>query len=231
MNDDLNASFRVDEELMNFKYKLLFFISFSLTTNTQAGSIVSEVPVNPDASGKYIFYLHGSVEEEEGSTGKYETAVESIAESSATVISEVRGDTDPNAYSVKLKEQVENLLTKGIPPENITISGFSKGSIIALASAGIINNQKVNYVLLAGCSDDLNDKYSVDPSKAVGRILSIYDSGDDKFESCDGIINSSEKLKFEEIDLESGKGHKVFRIPKEKFIEQWRDPLTDWAGV
>ena len=216
---------------MNLKYTIIFFISYLITTSAHAGSVVSEVPANPDASEKYIFYLHGSVEEEEGSTEKYETAVESIAESSATVISEVRGDTDPNAYSVKLKEQVEKLLSKGVSPENITISGFSKGSIIALASAGTINNPKINYVLLAGCSDDLNDKYGVDPTKAAGRILSIYDSGDDKFESCDGIIKASDKVKFEETDLDSGKGHKVFRIPKEKFIEQWRDPLTDWAGA
>lgn len=216
---------------MKLKYTLLFFISFLLTTNAHAGNVVSEVPANPDVSEKYIFYLHGTVEEEEGATEKYETAVKAIAESSATVISEVRGDTDPNTYSIKLKEQVEKLLAKGVPPENITISGFSKGSIIALASAGTINNTKINFVLLAGCSEDLNDKYSVDASKAVGRILSIYDSGDDKFESCDGIIKSSSKLIFQETDLDSGKGHKVFRIPKEKFIEQWRNPLTDWAGA
>jgi len=169
--------------------------------------------------------------EEEGSTEKYETTVESIAEGSATVISEVRGDTDPNAYSIKLKEQVEKLVSKGVPPENITISGFSKGSIIALATAGAINNPKINYVLLAGCSENLNNKYGVDPSKAVGRLLSIYDSGDDKFGSCDGIIKSSDKLIFEQTDLDSGKGHNVFRIPKDKFIQQWRDPLTDWSGA
>lgn len=216
---------------MKLKY-IMFVITCSLfSTNTYAGSVVSEAPSNPDASEKYIFYLHGSVEEFEGSTEKYEAAVEAIAESSATVISEVRSDTDPNSYSVTLKEQIDKLISKGVPPENITVSGFSKGSIIALASAGIINNPKINYVLLAGCSEDLNDKYSVDPTKAVGRILSIYDSGDEKFESCDGIIKDSNKLEFEETDLDSGKGHKVFRIPKEKFIEQWRDPLTEWAGA
>ena len=216
---------------MNLKYLISFIFSALLATNTYGGSVVSEVPSSPDASEKYIFYLHGSVEEEEGVTDKYETAVEAIAESSATVISEVRGDTDPNTYSMKLKEQVKKLLSKGVPAENITISGFSKGSIIALASAGTINNPKINFVLLAGCSEDLNNKYNIDPSKAIGRFLSIYDSGDEKFESCDGIIKSSEKLRFEEIDLDSGKGHKVFRIPKEKFIEQWRDPLTEWAGT
>ena len=199
--------------------------------NIYAGSVISDVPQKPDTDGKYIFYLHGSVEEEEGSTEKYETAIEAIAENSATVISEVRGDTDPNTYAEKLKSQVNILISKGVPAKNITVSGFSKGSIIALASAGVINNSDVNYVLLAGCSENLNQKYGVDATKAVGRILSIYDSGDEKFESCAGIVKASDKLKFDETDLDSGKGHKVFRIPKEKFIELWRDPLVDWAGT
>ena len=86
-------------------------------------------------------------------------------------------------------------------------------------------------MLLAGCSDDLNSKYGVDPTKAIGRILSIYDADDEKFGSCYGTINESDKVKFKEIELESGKGHKLFRIPKEKFIEQWRDPLVEWAGA
>lgn len=204
---------------------------FLCSASANAGSIVSDVPSEPDKSEKFIFYMHGSVEESEGATDKYDTAVEAIAESSAIVISEVRDDTDPNTYSLKLKAQVDRLISSGVPPENITISGFSKGSIIALAAAGAINNTKVNYVLLAGCSKLLNEKYAVDPTKAVGRILSIYDSGDEKFESCNGIVRAADGLIFEETDLDSGKGHKVFRIPKEKFIEQWRDPLVDWADA
>ncbi len=204
---------------------------FACSTLLFAGDVITEIPSNPDASEKYIFYMHGSVEEEEGSTYKYETAVEAIAESSAIVISEVREDTDPNTYAEKIKNQVNGLISKGIPAKNISITGFSKGSIIALAAAGVIQNPEVNYVLLAGCSDFLNEKYGVDPARAVGRILSIYDSDDEKFGSCSGILESSEKVKFEETELDSGKGHKLFRIPKEKFIEQWRDPLVDWAGA
>lgn len=216
---------------MKLKYILTFAVLCLFSISIYAGSVISDVPPEPDTDGIYIFYLHGSVEEEEGSTEKYETAVEAIAESSATVISEVRGDTDPNTYAEKLKSQVNILVSKGVPAKNITISGFSKGSIIALASAGAINNSDVNYVLLAGCSEYLNQKYGVDSTKAVGRILSIYDSGDEKFESCADIVKASDKLKFDETDLDSGKGHKVFRIPKEKFIELWRDPLVDWAGI
>lgn len=201
------------------------------SASVYAGSVVSDVPTNPGTSTKYIFYLHGSVEEEGGSTDKYEAAVEAIAESAATVISEVRGDTDPNTYAEKLGNQANQLISQGVPAGNITVTGYSKGSIIALAAAGLIQNPDINYVLLAGCADFLNDKYGVDPAKAAGRILSIYDSGDGKFGSCSGVIGSSDKVTFEEIGLDSGKGHKLFRIPKDKFIEQWRDPLVDWAGA
>ena len=218
---------------LNMKLNAIYsgLVYFTISLNLYAGSVVSGVPAEPDASEKYIFYLHGSAEENEGSTSKYETAVEAIAESSATVISAVRGETDPDAYAKKINSQLSQLIDKAVPAKNITISGFSKGSIIALSSAVVINNPEVNYVLLAGCSEFLNKKYSVDPTKAAGRILSIYDSGDDKFGSCNSMIKSSNKIKFEEIELDSGKGHKLFRIPKDKFIKQWRDPLVNWAGA
>lgn len=198
-------------------------------TSIHAG-VMPEAPSNPDTSEKYVFYLHGSAEEQDGSSEKYDAAVEAISDGTDNVISEVRGDTNPNSYAEKIKKQVNLLISKGVAAKNITVSGFSKGSIIALATAGAINNPKVNYVLLAGCSEDLNDKYNVDSTKAAGRILSIYDSGDEKFESCEGTVKPSAKVKFEETDLDSGKGHKIFRIPKEKFIEQWRDPLIEWVN-
>lgn len=116
---------------------------------------------------------------------------------------------------------------EGVPAKNNTVSGFSKGSIITLAAAGLINNSNINYVLPAGCSEELNDKYNVDASKAGRRILSIYDSGDEQFESCEDTIKPSTKIKFEETDLDSGKKHKVFRIPNKKFIEQWHAPLIE----
>ena len=190
----------------------------------------SGVSSSSNSKGKYIFYLHGSVEESEGSTYKYETAVSAISDSSDNVISEIRGDTDPNSYAEKLKKEILKLISSGIPPQNITISGFSKGAIIALATSTKVKNNKINYVLLAGCSEYLNEKYGVDPSVASGRILSIYDSGDEKFGSCSKMITISSKVIFEEIELDSGKGHKLFRIPKEKFIEQWRDPLVEWSN-
>jgi len=213
---------------MNFKFLTSSLLCLFLFNPAYAGDIVSEAPADPDAASKYVFYLHGSVEEADGETEKYTAAVEAIAEGDATVITEVRGDTDPNSYATKIKSQVAHLLGKGVPAKNIYVSGFSKGAVITLAAAGTINNSNINYILLAGCSEFLNEKYSVDPAKAVGRIFVIYDSEDEKYGSCDGTLTESDKLKLEETELDSGKGHKVFRVPKEKFISQWRDPMLEW---
>jgi len=209
----------------------LIFVFWLFNVNSHAGETVPDVPADLDATEKYIFYLHGSVEESEGETEKYQMAIDEIANGSLIVISEVRGDTDPNQYADKLKTQVDKLLAGGVAEKNITISGFSKGAIIALSAAGRISKVAINYVLLAGCSEDLNEKYNVDVSGVAGRILSIYDAEDEKFESCEGIIKPSENIVLKEVELNSGKGHKVFRIPKEKFIEQWRDPLLDWTDI
>lgn len=215
-------------KLYHFPGSIIFFL---FSPSVFAGDILSVIPEEPDTSASYIFYLHGSAEETQGSNEKYQTAVKAIAESDAIVISEVRGNTDPNDYAEKLGGQVKRLISKGVPAKNITISGFSKGSIITLASSAVIQNTDINYVLLAGCSENLNDKYNVDTMNTTGRILSIYDSGDKKFGTCSEIIGSSDEVTFEEIELDSGKGHKLFRIPKEKFIEQWRDPLIEWSGA
>ena len=214
---------------MKLKSLLTPLVIFAHVVSAHAG-IDSDIPSSPDASEKYVFYLHGSAEENEGDNEKYQAAVDAISNGADNVISEVRGDTDPNNYAEKIKKQVNTLISKGVPAKNISVTGFSKGSIITLAAAGAINNPNINYVLLAGCSEDLNEKYNVDASKAAGRILSIYDSGDEKFESCEGTIKPSKTVKFEETDLDSGKGHKIFRIPKDKFIEQWRDPLIEWIN-
>ena len=180
---------------------------------------------------KYIFYLHGSVEEQEGITDKYTSAIAAIARRGVKVVSEVRLETEPTIYADKIRNQVVDLMGKGVSPGDITISGYSKGAVIALAASAAIGNADVNYVLLAGCSEFLNRKYGVDPTRAVGRILSIYDLGDSRFASCKNTFTEEQQVTFREIALDSGKGHRLFRIPKEKFIEQWRDPLWQWAGV
>lgn len=211
--------------------RLILLFPLLLISNVLLADSYSAAPAEPNPNDKYLFYLHGSAEEEDGENEKYEAAIEAAGSGSAHVISEVRGDTDPNTYAAGLKKQIDHLLAKAVPAKNITVSGYSKGAVIALATAAVMQNPGINYVLLAGCSDELNDKYSITADNAVGRILAIYDSGDSKFGSCVGMIKTGNGTILEETELDSGKGHKLFRIPKEKFISQWRDPMLKWVEL
>ena len=78
---------------------------------------------------------------------------------------------------------------------------------------------------LAGCSDYFEIEYD----EIVGQVLSIYNTQDEKFGSCTGYIRSSQTVRFKEITLDSAKGHKLFRIGKDKFIKQWLKPMNKWV--
>lgn len=49
--------------------------------------------------------------------------------------------------------QVQTLLAAKVPPERITVIGFSKGGGIATRTSALLKNDKVNFVFLAACGD------------------------------------------------------------------------------
>jgi len=85
------------------KKLILIFIALLFSLNTISGNIVSNASSNPSASDKFIFYLHGSAEEEDGANYKYEATIEAISESSAIVISESKG-----SVSLDFKNNIKN---------------------------------------------------------------------------------------------------------------------------
>lgn len=182
------------------------------------------------AGDKYLFYMNGCCIEKVGTDG-YDAITKKLKETGLKLDFTIREeDTDKAVMGSvdSVVEKVNALLANGTPPEDITVSGYSLGSIIAMYASVRIANPKVNYVLLAGCPGPKARRHIDDYSKVQGRILSITDAGDRKFVSCsDKITNASE---FKEIKLESGEGHQVFRLSKDKFINLWKDPLVDWAN-
>jgi hypothetical protein len=122
---------------------------------------------------------------------------------------------------------VNALLAKGTPPKNITVAGYSLGSMTSLVAAGLIANPNVNIVLLAGCPASAAIRVDIDYSKVKGHILSVTDKGDDKFGSCAGKL--PEGNAFKEAALDSGKGHTLFRLPADNFTSQWMSPMMDWT--
>lgn len=187
------------------------------------------------AAEKHLFYTHGCCikGKDDPKVKAYETIVQELKNSGFNVVFELRyADTNDNnaqaqAQAARIADQVRALLAKGTAPEDITVSGYSLGSMTTLVASGLIANPKVNFVLLAGCPIKAAIPVTIDYPKVKGRILSIMDIRDDKFGSCKGRL--PEGVAYKEITLDSGEGHAVFRLPNEKHIKLWKEPLESWA--
>lgn len=188
-----------------------------------------------NAAEKHLIYIQGCcVKKMNGPVARdYQTIAQELREAGFNVFFELRtadvtdSDEQAQAYAAKVARYVQELLAKGVAPEDITVSGFSLGSSTALVASGLIANPKINYVLLAGCPMGANIRVTIDYTKVRGRILSIIDSKDDKFGSCAARLPSG--TNFKEITLDSGEGHKVFRLSDESSLKLWKTPLEAWA--
>lgn len=179
------------------------------------------------AAEKYLFYMNGCCIDKVGAW-PYETIVKKLKSDGFNVIFEIRGDDSNAAIQAEVEKiagQVKDLLTKGTAPEDITVSGYSLGSVISMFASIAIANPKVNYVLIAGCPKGA--RFNIDYTQVQGRILSIVDTKDDIFGSCKERLPESVLQK--EVAFDSGYGHAVFRYPDEKYVKLWKEPLEAWA--
>lgn len=189
------------------------------------------------AADKHLFYIHGCCVKNasDPKVKDYETIIQKFRDSGFNVEYQLRtadvGDSNDavQAYAAEIADKVNALLAKGVPPRNITVAGYSLGSMTSMVTAGLIANPDVNIVLLAGCPTGASIKVNIDYSKVKGRVLSITDKGDDKFGSCDGKFPEVKTLK--EVVLDSGKGHSVYRLPQDQFMSLWMSPMMDWVNA
>jgi hypothetical protein len=196
------------------------------------GRVVQNVPAETSADERYLFYLHGQIVEDQGvrpvhpefGVYEYEAVLASLARAGFLVISEARGPgTDGEAYAAKVAQQVGALLAGGAPPEQISIVGFSKGGGIAVLVAGLLHNEKVNFVFLGTCVQWIRNWPELD---LRGRVLSIYEASDPIAGSCGGVLSASViEPEFKELRLEVGGGHGAFYRP----LSEWRDPVVAWC--
>jgi hypothetical protein len=197
-----------------------------------ASLIVGSLSV-AQAAEKHLLYLHGCCikSNNDPKVRAYETIVQGLKSAGFNVSFELHtaDSYDSNfhamAYAEKIASQVRDLLAKGIAAEDITVAGYSLGSRITLVASGLIANPKVNFVLIAGCP--IKETIPIDYSKVKGRVLSIRDTKDEKFASCDGRLPKG--ITYKEIVLKSGEGHAVFRQTDEKYLKLWKEPLVAWS--
>ena len=195
--------------------------------------------INPSA--EHIFFLHGKIVETYGPNGihssfgiyDYHGIVKAFESRGFKVISDVRPKgTKLYKYAGKIVRQIKTLLAYGIPPEQITVVGFSKGSAITLLVSTKLKNPGVNFVLMSGCSHKgthVRRSYKKLIGQSVqsmkGRFLSIYDESDPKCDICQRIlINTSNETTFNEIKVKNGLGHSLFYRPR----RDWLEPIVEW---
>ncbi len=191
-------------------------------------------------SGKYLFYLHGKIIEDQGIPRprserfgyyEYEKILETFRNRGFTVHSEMRpANTNVAAYAEKVAGEVKKLLQAGVPPGRITVVGASKGGVIAILISALLQNPSIHFVFLASCHEAALKNLQDMRTQVAGNILSIYDSADDTgCGSCQDFFTSAlgKKLgRTKEIVLNLGLGHGILYRP----LPEWVEPVVAWAN-
>jgi hypothetical protein len=163
---------------------------------------------------------------------RYDDIVQAFAERDFEVISEVRqGQVHPMEYAMGVADQVLGLLKRGVPPAHIAVLGHSKGGLMTLMVASLVQEPEVRYVVLAGCGKSGGGfRRSYEPflrghaQDLRGRILSLYDAADGEAGTCREAFSQRGGLETDEIVLRTGKGHGLFYAPE----QVWLAEVFDW---
>jgi len=94
------------------------------------------------------------------------------------------------------------------PPGNITVTGHSKGGHMTLIIASIVQNNNINFVVMAGCGKK-DTQFRRGYEKFLGRlavglhgrILSIYDKSDNVAGSCKESFEKAKDVYSKEVEL------------------------------
>lgn len=195
-------------------------------------------PDSIDVNRRYLFYLHGKIIEDQGlpaissDFGEYEygAILEQLSIYGFEVISERRTrGTDGVEYARKIAGQISQLIGAGVPEQNITVVGASKGGAIAIYVSHFLENESVNFVLMAICHPDYVQVLLRDEITLYGNVLSIFDSVDEYAGSCQELFTFSEGKglsRFDEIILDVGTGHGILYQP----LDDWILPVVQWAN-
>jgi hypothetical protein len=217
--------------------------SIPSTSATPQPSTVFDVskysyPESVDSTKHYLFYLHGKIIEDQGMPAvspdygeyEYKAILERLSSYGFVVISEQRAkNTDGMDYAKRISEQVKVLLDFGVPKNNITIVGASKGAGITIFVSHLLENEEINYVIMAICDPAIVEELKQNEIYLYGNVLSIYDASDEVAGSCQELFSFSEGKglsKHNEIVLNVGTGHGILFKP----LDEWIIPVIQWTG-
>jgi hypothetical protein len=230
--DNMKCSSVFLRRSMVFIFAVVALLGVAFFPRTSMGQTSYDMPTTIDPNARYFLFMHNYYVEKNGPLGdcKYNEILASFVERGFVVISEVRtGKIIPCTYAEKVVRKVKTLLDSGVPPQNITVGGHSKGGVISLCVASALDNSKVNFVVMAGCEIASVKKYEMYPdfNKLKGRILSIYAASDTIAGSCkEAFSMATKELVKTEITLENDAGHKLFFVPG----DIWLEPIIKWIN-
>lgn len=186
------------------------------------------------ADDRYVIYLHARIAEEGGrrptdslyGTYEFDAILDSLRQAGFEVLSDQRPPgLAIDTFVTALMHQVDSLLASGVPPENITVVGFSRGSAIAMLASSRLQNPALGFVFIAGCGPWAFDDTNI---RVTGRMLSLYETSDSLGVSCKPLFaRAGEGSKAGETALSLGLGHGTFYRPR----REWLEPVIAWANA
>jgi hypothetical protein len=183
------------------------------------------------APARHIIYVHAKAVEEGGrrpstefGVYEYDAILKALRDQGFVVTSEQRPKgADVNVYAKHVADEVRALLRRGVAPSNITVIGASKGAVITMLASTLLQNRDVRYVLLGDCNDWVYQHYDI---RLSGRVLSIYDAGDEFGVSCAPFFRRAGALRaHDELELRLGLRHGFLYAPR----PEWLVPAARWA--
>jgi len=210
-------------------------LASSIAAASEDTRILKRAPDTPDPKAHYLFYLHGRIIEVQGPEavspdfGRYEyhRILETFADRGFVVVAQVREDGAGRAFVEATARQVRRLLDSGVPGDQVTVVGFSKGGFLTLGVSATVSSNEVRYVVLAGCGADPDWVEHLGP-RLRGRFLSLLDRSDRFSPSCEPLFARADaaREKGEHI-FETGLDHGLFYRPR----ADWVDRVVAWAAA
>ncbi|GHE91831.1 alpha/beta hydrolase [Thalassotalea profundi] len=202
-----------------------------ISTKALAGEIFDTFPLTVKANEKYVFYSHGYIVEGTNPRpvnprwGTYEFPMikQALSDKNYNLIAYHRAkNTNPNEFAKRLADDVRLLIKKGVPANNISLVGFSRGGTITIMTSNLLANNQLNFIILAGCSSYIKESIKI---VVHGKIYSILETSDDLVGSCQFLIDRSKNVtRFTEQSISTGKEHGAFYTPR----PEWVTPVKKW---
>lgn len=210
------------------KQLLLLFLGTLTTMLCVANASPFPAKINPNAF--YVFYSHGYIVE--GNNPKpvhprwgvydFPAVTKALSDENYILIAKHRpSGIKPFDYAKILSQEVTTLLEANVPASHITLVGFSRGGALTILASDILQNNQLNFVVLAGCAGFIKRNPKL---KIYGNVLSVYETSD-QVGSCDFVIERSPNVtQFNEIAISTGKEHGAFYLPR----NEWLIPVKKW---